>query len=145
MATPKEYRANLVENRALFQAALHGATAAWDRKPPSGEGEDSWAPRQVAEHVIGSEWYFTNLISIACGAPESARPSIDASSPAAAAADVTRVGAICDNILRHVSDADLAKTHEHERFGTLTVARMLEIMDSHGKDHLNQLKTASAS
>ncbi|HEY7294908.1 MAG TPA: DinB family protein [Dehalococcoidia bacterium] len=144
MASPNELRAAIVENRAQLQAALHGTAERWETEPPAGEGEDAWSPRQVAEHMIGSEWYFTNHIAQACGAPALERPALDTATPAAAAATATRIGAICDNVLRHVSDADLAKTREVGRFGAQTVEWMLTVMDSHARDHLQQLKAASA-
>jgi hypothetical protein len=142
MASPKELRAAIVENRAQLQAALHGAAARWETKPPAGEAEEAWTPRQVVEHMIGSEWYFTNQIAQACGAPALERPAVDVSTPAAAAATATRVGATCDSILRHVSEADLAKSRDMGRLGTQTVEWMLNTMESHARDHLQQLKEA---
>lgn len=145
MASPKELRAAIVENRAQLQQALHGAHESWERKPAGGEGEDAWSPRQVAEHSIGAEWYFTNAISQACGAPPVERPTLDFSSPATAAATATRVGATCDNILRHVSEQDLEKSWDlGEQLGKRSVGEMLTIMGSHGQDHINQLRAASS-
>lgn len=143
MASPKELRAAIIDTRAQFQSALHGAHENWDRSLGTGEGEESWSPRQVAEHMIGSEWFFTNAISQACGAPALERPTLDVSTPAVAAATATHVGATCDNILRHVSDGDLAKTHELGRFGSQSVEQMLQTMAGHGQDHVNQIRSAS--
>ncbi len=143
LATPKELRAAIVDTRAHFQAALHGAHHNWDKSPAGGEGEESWSPRKVAEHFIGADWHFTNSISQACGAPALERPSIDVSSPAAAAASATLVAASNDNILRHVSDGDLSKTHEMEQLGKHSVEELLTFMASHGQDHVNQIKAAS--
>jgi hypothetical protein len=143
MESPKELRAAIVENRAQLQAALHGAAAGWETRPAAEGDEESWSPQQIVEHMIGSEWYFTNHIAQACGAPALEPPAVDVSSPAAAAATATRVGAICDNILRHVSDADMLKTRELRRFGEQSVGWMLNTIDSHARDHLQQLKAAS--
>ncbi len=144
VTSPKEYRASIIENRAEFQAALHGAQLKWEQKPTTGEGEDSWSPKEVTKHLIGSEWFFANCIAQACGAPALERPTIDDASPAMAAASLTRVGATCDNILRHVSDGDLAKSFVvSATAGEKTVDEMLAIMDSHAKDHINQLKAAA--
>ncbi len=144
MPTPKEFRANITENRAELHAALHGAHLKWEQQPSSGEGEGAWAPKRVVEHVIGSEWYFTNAISQACGAPALERFAIDVTTPAAAAGSLSRVGVICDNVLRHVSDGDLPKTFDLGTSGSKSVEEILTIMDSHAKDHINQLKTASS-
>lgn len=145
MASPKEHRAAIAENRAQLQEALHGAHQSWERKPAGADGEDAWSPKQVAEHLIGSDWFFTNAISQACGAPALERPSLDVSTPAAAAATATRVGATCDNILRHVSDQDLEKSHELGQFGQRSVDEMLTMMTAHAQDHINQLKAASGA
>jgi hypothetical protein len=145
MPSPKEFRAAIVESRAQLQEALHGAHESWERKPQSRDEEDAWSPRQVAEHAIGSEWFFTNAISQACGAPALDRPSLDVSSPATAAATATRLGATCDNILRHVSDQDLEKTWNlGSQLGTRNVAELLTIYAGHLENHVNQLKAASA-
>lgn len=92
--------------------------------------------------MIGSEWYFTNHIAQACGAPALEPPALDVSTPAAAAATATRVGATCDNILRHVSDGDLRKSRDLGRLGTQSVEWMLSTMEGHARDHLQQLKQA---
>ncbi|HLZ71213.1 MAG TPA: DinB family protein [Dehalococcoidia bacterium] len=144
MTSLRELRAAILENRAQLQAALHGAAARWETTPPANSGDEAWSPRQVAEHMIGAEWYFTNNIAQACGAPAMERPALDVSSPAAAAATVTRVGATCDNILRHVSEQDLAKGRAIGQFGTQTVEWMLATMDGHSRDHLQQLKAAAS-
>jgi len=140
--SPKELRAAVVENRAQLQEALHSAHSTWEKQPDSAaEGEESWSPKQVVEHMIGTEWYFTDLISQACGAPAMGRANVDASTPATAAASAARIGATCDGVLRHVSDGDLPKTWETRR-GTRTVSELLQLMNSHAADHLIQLKSA---
>ena len=142
MATPKELRAAIVEGRADFQAALHEAHDAWDRTPQGGEGEDAWSPRQVAEHVLNAELFFASNIAQACGAPALERQSPDVATPAAAAASATRFAATCDDILRHVTQDDLAKTREL-RIGTLSVEQMLDLLASHARDHAQQIRAAS--
>ena len=141
--SPKEARAAIVENRALLQAALHGAATNWERKPEAGAGEDAWSPKQTAEHLIDAELFFTSAIAQACGAPALERPKLEVAAPADAAATATRVGATCDNILRHVSDGDLPKTWELRGLGVKSVAEMLAIMNSHAQDHVSQIKAAS--
>jgi hypothetical protein len=142
MPSPKELREDLVEARAELQAALHEAHTAWEQKPAgASEGEDAWCPRQVAEHVIGAELFFANGVAQACGAPGPERQAPDVSSPAAAAASLTRFAAKSDNILRHVSQDDLAKTHTM-RIGELSVEQMLTVMASHARDHAQQIRSA---
>ena len=139
MPTPKELHQAIIEGRAGLQSAFHDAHGAWGRKPQGGEGEDAWSPRQVAEHVIGAEIFFASSIAQACGAPALDRPSIDASTPAAAAASLTRTSAIADNIFRRVTESDFPKTQQ-TRVGELTVERLMEIAASHGQDHANQIR-----
>ena len=143
MATPKELRASIVENRARLHEALHGAHAKWTVKPAGADGEDAWSPSEVAKHAIGSERYFTNLVCKACGAPELERPELDASTPGKTAAGLSNVGAADDNMLRHVSDADLGKTLETP-FGTRSVEELLNTMIVHTAEHVTQIEAASA-
>jgi hypothetical protein len=143
MPSPKELRAQLAEARAEFQAALHEVHAKWDQKPAGGEGEDAWSPKEVAQHVIGADRFFTNNIAQACGAPAMDRPPVDVSTPGAAAASFTRIATDDDAVLRHVSDGDLAKTHE-TRLGVLSVEQLLTGMTSHLRDHTAQLRAAGA-
>ena len=110
MATPKELRANVTEARAGFLEALHDVHGAWETKPQgTADGEAAWSPQQVAQHVAGADWFFANTICVACGAPEVARPALDASTPAKTAGTITRNAARFDDLMRHVSDGDLAK------------------------------------
>ena len=146
MPSPRELRAAIIENRAQLQAALHSAHETWEVEPPIPSGEEeSWTPRRVVEHMVGAEWGFTNLIAQACGAPAGQSPTVEAATPADAAASVTRIGAQVDDVLRHVSDGDLAKTWEHPRFGPQTVAQLLETIVDHGANHVSQLLRASSA
>ena len=142
MPTPKELHQAIIESRAGLQAAFHDAHDAWERKPQGGEGEDPWSPRQVAEHVIGAETFFASLIAQACGAPALERPSIDASTPATAAASLTRTGAIADNIFRRVTESDLPRTQQ-TRMGEMSVERMMQLVAGHGQDHANQIRACA--
>lgn len=144
MATPKALRQAIVEARAELAAAIVEAAGAWEKKPAGSEGEDAWSPKQIAQHVIGSELFFASGVSQACGAPalEMQRPSVD--SPAEAAASLVRFGAIADNIHRHVSEGDLPKTHTL-RIGEMSVEGMLALIASHTRDHANQIRAVAGS
>lgn len=143
MSSPKELRQALADARADLQATLHDVHQTWERKPTGGDGEESWCPREVAQHVIGADWFFTNQIAQACGAPAMERPTIDVATPAAAAASLSRIASTNDAILRHVSDGDMGKTFEHPRMGTSSVESMLTTMSTHLREHIAQLKAAS--
>ena len=88
MPSPKELHRSIIEMRAELQAALHEVHQTWEVKPASGDGEDAWSPQEVARHVIGADWFFTDMICQACGAPPTERPAVDVSTPARAAASL---------------------------------------------------------
>ena len=142
MPTPNELRQAIVEGRADLQEAFHAAHDAWERKPPSGAGEDAWSPRQTAEHIVGSEIFFASMIGVACGAPALERQPLELLSPAAAAAAHVRNAARADAYFRHVSEGDLSKEGTHPRLGQLTVQALLEMHIGHLHNHANQIREA---
>ena len=143
MATPKELRQALADVRADLHAALHHVHETWEQKPPAGEGEESWSPKEVAQHVIGADWFFTNMIVQACGYPALERPHIDVSTPAQAAASLARIAANDDNYLRHVTDEDLRRTAE-TRFGPRSVEELMAMLTRHAREHTEQLLALGA-
>jgi len=143
MANPNDLREDLTEARADLQTAFHAAHQTWDRTPASGQGEEAWSPRQAAEHVIGLEVYFTSNIAVACGAPAIETPVVSCATPAEAAAALTRISALCDRTLRHVSEADLTKTYQNSRGEPRTVGQALTTMASHAREHAQQIRDAS--
>lgn len=144
MADPKELRQTVIETRAEAQKAFHEAHERWDVKPGGAtEGEEAWSPREVAQHMIGAEWYFTNLVVQACGAPAMERPKLDVTTPGDAAATYTRVGAANDAMLRHVSQDDLSKTIDTKTpLGEAPVEKIIDLLVHHGRDHIEQLRAA---
>ncbi|MBI2755903.1 MAG: DinB family protein [Chloroflexi bacterium] len=143
--TPKELRNDIVEARAEFQAALHEATRAgtWGVAPPSApSGEESWSPRQHAEHAIRAQMIHTSFISQACGYGPREVPSIEAPTPADAAAELTRWGHRSDEVLRHVQAHELEKMTE-TRHGTRTVAELLQSLAAHLREHAEPIRTRS--
>ncbi|GAB4331216.1 MAG: hypothetical protein Kow0010_16450 [Dehalococcoidia bacterium] len=139
MATPEELRAALAAARDELKAAIAAAAGNWEAQPPEGEGEDAWSPRQVAEHVIAAEAYFTTAICEACGYPGVDR--VAANYPAAddALAGHAAVIEMCDKKLRHVTEKDLEM--KHERWGT--VAGLLALSAHHLREHAAQLRRAA--
>lgn len=142
MATPKELRANISEARAQFLEALHDVHGTWETKPQgTADGENAWSPQQVAQHVAGADWFFTNEICLACGAPAVARPGLDASTPAKTAGTIARNAVKYEDLMRHVSEGDLAKQIGSE--GPLkgaTVEAALATWAGHLNDHAAQMR-----
>ena len=93
MAAPDELRAAIAEGRAAFRSALESANDSWEKTPAGGEGEDAWSPRQVAEHLIPTESYFTTQICKACGYPGLDRVEASYATAAEALAAAARVAA----------------------------------------------------
>ena len=143
MPAPQEMLQQLRQVRSEAEAAIGECNEKWEVKPASGEGEDAWSPKEVAQHIVGADWFFTNNIAQACGAPATERPQIDVSTPQAAAQSLRQIGEADDKILSKVTEGDLSKTFE-TRLGTMTVQQMLEMMTSHARDHINQLRAANA-
>ncbi len=144
MASPQELVQAVREARSEAEAAIGECNEKWESKPAAGEGEDAWSPKEVAQHIIGAEWFFTNMIGQACGAQAMERPQIDVSTPHSAVASLRQVGGTDDRVLRHVTEGDLTKTYETRNLGTRSVEEMLTIIVSHGRDHVNQLRAANA-
>ena len=143
-ASAQELVSAAKESRMEVEAAIKECSEKWEVKPAAGEGEDAWCAKEVAQHVIGADWYFTNLIAQACGAPPMDRPQIDGTTPAQALESLQQIGAANDAILRHVSEGDLSKSFETQRFGVQTVQQMLQTMAGHARDHANQIRAANA-
>lgn len=138
MPTPDELRADLAAAREEFQSALAGAGDTWEKVPPSPtEGEDSWSPRQVAEHAIGADVYFASEICGACGYPGLELAPLSLASPAEALTALDEAAAKSDGRLKYVSDKDL--TMQHKSMGS--VADVMAISASHFRDHAQQIQT----
>lgn len=139
MSDPKSLRAAIVEARADFQAAIHDAAAAWDRAPQAGEGDDSWSPRQHAEHAIRSEMFHASAIAEACGYGKRDIPRPSLETPAAAAAEAVRQAAAADNVIRHVQEHEMEKVFSM-RGMERTVAQLLERMSTHLNEHATAMR-----
>lgn len=138
MPTPDELRAAIEEGREELRSALRAASpATWETKPPAGDGEDSWSPRQAAEHVIGAELFFATEVCAACGYPGVEMKRFSLESPQDALAAFDEAAATAHGRLKYVSETDLA--HKSERFNT-DVAGVLGIHAHHLKEHAAQIQ-----
>jgi hypothetical protein len=144
VATPAELLTTVREARSEAAAAMGECNEKWEVKPASGEGEEAWCSKEVAQHIIGADWFFTNAIAQACGAPAMERPQIDVSTPDAALASLRAIGAGDDTILNKLSQEDLDKMVETRALGTRSVAEVLQAMAGHCRDHVAQMRAANA-
>lgn len=142
MPTPDEVRSDLGAARTELAAALSASAAdTWERKPESGEGEDAWSAREAAQHVIGAELYYAGAVCEACGydGPESPfAGGLELATPAQASAALEQASTAVDSKIQHVSESDLAKSHE--RMGALP--EVFESWSGHLRDHAAQIIAA---
>lgn len=142
MATLSEQQHEIEAARQEVREAFNAAGPSWAVQPPSGEGEDAWSPKQVAEHLIGAEAFFVNNIAPLVGIQAPGRPEIDCSSPEAAATTYQRVAAQSDAVITTIKDEDLAKTVQL-RMGEMSVSQILGIISSHARDHAQQIRAVT--
>ena len=140
MPTPDELRAAIAGGRTIFREALLAAAVdSWERTPAAGQGEEAWSPRQVAEHVVPVEAFFTTAVCSACGYPGLDAVSASYPTPADAVAAFEEVSERCDGRLKHVTEKDLAM--QHERFGS--VADLMAMNAHHLEEHAAQIRAAA--
>lgn len=140
MATPDELRAQLVESRTAFRAALEAVTDGWEKAPESGEGEEAWSARQVAQHAIGAEYFFATAICEACGYPGVERPAnMEFATPAEAITAFDAAVEATNKKLKYLTETDLPK--EHARMGSSE--NMMNINIGHMRDHAQQIRMAA--
>ncbi|MBI5948135.1 MAG: DinB family protein [Chloroflexi bacterium] len=137
--TPDELRAALADGRAALKAAIEAATAAWETQPASGEGEAAWSPRQVAEHAIPVEAYYTTVICKVCGYPGVDRVTASYATAAEALAGLDAVVEMCNKKLKYVSETDLVKSDE--KYGSC--ASLLKSNITHLNDHAAQIRAVA--
>jgi hypothetical protein len=111
------------------------ASSSATRKPASGEGEDAWCARQVAEHIAGASLFFGAGIAQAIGVDGPALERIELPDSAAAAAKTQANQAAFMAVAAHVKDDQLAMEVDHPRLGKQTLGGILDI-DKEGWDYL---------
>ncbi len=139
MASADDLRTRISSGQVSLRAAIAGARGVWENAPDDGsEGEESWSPRQVAEHVIGAEAYFAGAVAgaIEQSGPERAELSLASTDEALTALDSAVAAA--DQVYAALADDDLAK-----EIGGGTVESLLEIHAGHELDHAQQIASAS--
>lgn len=126
---------------AGYMAELKQSGSVWETKPAAGEGEDAWCPRQVAEHIAGSNLFFGAAIAVAIGVTAPALERLSLASAADATAKTAETHAALADAAAKVSDIQLAMDIDHPRLGKQTLGGILAIVIHHYDDHANQLKT----
>lgn len=141
MPSIDEYRAQITSGREALKSAIKNAGDRWEVAPAGGEGEESWAPRKVAEHVIGSERYFAGAIAGAMEgkAPERKEYSFESNADALAALEESCVD--CDKVFRYIEDRDMAKAAPMPDGIPFpkTIEGFLQLNAYHLNDHAKQI------
>ena len=143
MASPDELRAAIKVGREALAEAIADSGDNWEKEPESGEGEDAWSPRQVAEHVIGAEIFFAGAVCEACGYDGPDNPfdgDLSLATPADATTALGQAIEAADTKIKYVTKEDLAQTHE--RMGN--VESVMRFTAFHLLDHAFQLRNAAS-
>ncbi|MGE0600428.1 MAG: DinB family protein [Dehalococcoidia bacterium] len=142
MATAQEAKAAIEAGFASYIAELEKVGPVWEQKPAaSGEGEDAWCARQVAEHIGGAGLYFGRGIATAMGVTGPTPSPMSFPDAATAVAETRRTHGELMAVVSQVTDDQLGAETELRGLGKQTVGGMLGIVSYHLNDHANQLKT----
>lgn len=137
MASADELRANIAANRETLRAALQAVDGKWTDSP----GGDEWSPQQVAQHVIGAEVYFSNLVAKAMLGKPGEWERKDIGSASEALERLEAAAAIADRAYKYVEDRDLSKPAENVP-GTekQNIEGAMERAAAHLEEHATQLQ-----
>jgi hypothetical protein len=112
----------------------------WEKKPASGEGEDAWCARQVAEHIGGACGYFAAGIARVIGTTPPPATAAQLADENAAVAHIPGALATLLGVVDQIKDEQLAIETEFGPLGKSTLARIVGICGYHFNDHAGQLK-----
>ena len=141
MASIEELRAKLDAARDDLSAAITAASAVWEQSPPGADesdDEEHWSPRKVAEHVVGSEFYYAGRLTSGMGQPEPERPKLQFADPAQALAGLATAVETLSPIYAAITAEDLAR-----EAGNDTVEALLNFVANHCDDHVQQIRAAT--
>jgi hypothetical protein len=137
MASADELRAAIAAQRAALRESIQAAAGKWTESP----GGDAWSAKQIAEHAIGADVYFANIVSKAMlGKPgEFERKEMASSEEALARSE--EAAAVADKVLRYVEDRDLVKPTEGVPGEKQTIEAAMIEASSHLAEHAAELKS----
>jgi hypothetical protein len=140
MASAEEHRAAIRAGRDALQQAIAAAGPHWELSP-GGDGEASWAPRKVAEHIVASDRYFTAMIATVMEGKPPARLEYAFADPGEAIAALDASTVDCEKVLRYIEDRDLDKAVPlPERIpAPKTIEGTLLLLAHHLQDHARQI------
>ncbi|MGH2584778.1 MAG: DinB family protein [Dehalococcoidia bacterium] len=133
-----DLRQAIDQARAEFRSALADAAACWEH-PPNGCDAGAWAPRQVAEHVMGAELGYAGAVASALGREWPAWEVFTFASVLGALAAFDHVAGISSAIMGHVIDDDLSANVP----SGATVLEVMQKAADHLKEHARQIRAVS--
>jgi hypothetical protein len=140
MPTADEYRATMETNGTALRAAIEDAADRWEQVP---DGDEEWSPRAVAEHAVGSEYWFSGIVASAMQGKPTDRPELSFPTSAEALAALDAAKEAADKAYRYVEDRDLEKPAELN-IGAFpnTIEGVLQITAWHRDDHAKQIRSS---
>lgn len=141
MASPADLNANIQNALNGYLDELKLAAPHWERAPAaSGEGEEAWNARQVAEHIAGAATFFGAGIASALGVPGPERRQPQFADVADAVAGTGSAHQALMAVVDGLSEEQIATEFEAPRFGKTSVTNLIGNVAFHLNDHAGQLK-----
>jgi hypothetical protein len=161
MATVDELRAAIEAGRGVLAEAIESAAAPWEEsllapEPAMSRGAtpgEPWSLRQVAEHAIGSEYYYTGMLADALQREPAAATALSLESAGEALRALDQAAQSSDAALSSVTKRDLPKPAsvrdgqiDYMRMrgvsASKTVEGLLQLFACHLEDHAQQIRSA---
>lgn len=142
----------VIGQRAAFLQSLEGVTeeqAAWE--PSSGEGEDAWGIRQVAQHLLRSTQNVMAIVEATARGeaapkdPPGVRGDASATLAEVRRALIEQSEELATLRRRLPETVDLQATVDHAFFGPLNSPAWFLFQRIHDTDHMRQVETLKAS
>jgi len=130
MASADELKREIEAAHGELRLAIEGARGSWEQAP----GGEEWSPRQIAEHVVGSAFYFTSMVDEILGQPAQERRQFSFASSEEALAALSEAEDAAA-VYGRVQDADLEKPAPYME----NVAGAMGEACSHAREHAQQI------
>ncbi len=137
MASADELRQQIAQAREALRAAMQEVDGRWEQS----SGNDEWTPQRVAQHAIGAEVYYANIVSRAMLGKPAEWDRAEMVSSRDALARHEAAAALADRAYKYVEDRDLVKPAEDVPGATEhNVGTAMEQAAAHLLEHAQQLR-----
>ena len=119
---------------------------AFEPQPDDADGNEVWSAGQIISHICQSQRNVTGMLSDVVDLtlePQTEDLQVDPSPSMVEARGAIKTATVIlrDTLKAIPDDADLTKTSDHERFGSLGVRGLLMLVAIHERDHTRQLRS----